>query len=60
LFNRSVQEVATRRYNKGSLKKAYKLCKGGAIMKEKDFKKLLKGIDEMRAIMKGTMKPVNL
>lgn len=26
-------------------------------MKEKDFKKLLQGIDEMRAIMKGTLKP---
>lgn len=26
-------------------------------MKEKDFKKLLKGIDEMRAIVKGTLKP---
>ena len=26
-------------------------------MKEKDFKKLLQGIDEMRAIQKGTLKP---
>ena len=26
-------------------------------MKEKDFQKLVQGIKEMRAIMKGTMKP---